>query len=184
TGTQRSCRQLAEKFTQLCGRLELRHRIELLEGTGKRVRETPHCARRELGVLRLKIQAVHLRQQTARSFKPAVDESRIEDELGAFIGDLGLSPAFDLALHRFEVALNAIDSDSKRIDQVEVLAVLRKNRRKVATEGHVRTDENADACGHAQAQRFVVRVANADRKATSVHLGFEIKYPKHLHAIV
>ena len=35
----------------------------------------------------------------------------------------GRQPGFDLALHRFEIALNAIHTFGQRVDQVKALAV-------------------------------------------------------------
>lgn len=64
-----------------------------------------------------KVQAMYLRQQTAERFELTVNESRIEDQLGAIIGDLRLSQAFNLALHRFEVPLDAVHANSKRVNQ-------------------------------------------------------------------
>jgi hypothetical protein len=49
-------------------------------------------------------------------------------------GDLRLSRAFNLALHRFEVPLDAVHANSKRVNQVEVLTVLRQHRRKHAVD--------------------------------------------------
>lgn len=40
------------------------------------------------------------------------------------------------------------------------------------------------ACGQAETERFVVRVANADRETAAIHLGFKIENSKHLHAVI
>ena len=177
------CRQLCEKAAQLGRCLELRHRIELLEGAGEGVRQAPHRPGREFRVLRLEIQPVDLGQQAPGRFQLAVNERRVEDQLRRVIGDLRLPPRLNLALQRLEVPLNPVHADRERINQVEALGVLGQDRREIAAEGHVGADENAQACGQTQTQRFVVRVANADREAASLHLGLEIENSKHLHAI-
>ena len=51
-------------------------------------------------------------QQALRSVELAIDKCRVEDQLRLGIRDLGLAPRLDLALHRFEVPLDAIHSDS------------------------------------------------------------------------
>jgi len=48
------------------------------------------------------------------------------------IRDLGLAPRLDLPLHRLKVALDAVHSDRKRIDQVEAVGVLGQNGREHA----------------------------------------------------
>ena len=107
----KSGRQLIQKLAQLGRSLELGDRIELLEGTRESVREAPHRPCREFLVLRLEVQPMDLGQQTPGRVQLAVYKGRIEDQLGPLIGDLRLSPVFDLALHGFEVALDAIHSD-------------------------------------------------------------------------
>ena len=77
---------------------------------------------------------MYLRQQTAGRFELTVNESRIEDQLDTIIGDLRLSRAFNPALHRFEVPLDAVHANSKRVNQVEALTVLRQHRRKHAVD--------------------------------------------------
>jgi hypothetical protein len=127
---------------------------------------------------------VDIGQQTPGRVQLAVDECGIENQLGPLIGKLCLPPVFDLALHGFEVPLDPVHSDGKSINQIEALAVLSQDRSEIAAEGHVGTDKNAQTRGQAQAQRLVVRVANADREAASFHLGLQIENSKHLHAVV
>jgi hypothetical protein len=54
---------------ELAVALELRDRIQVLEGAGECVGQTPHRARREFLVLRLKVQPVDLGQQTPEAAK-------------------------------------------------------------------------------------------------------------------
>ena len=91
---------MREKATQLGRSLELRDRVELLEGTRESVREAPHRPGREFRVLRFEIQPVDFRQQSSRRFQLAVNERGVEDQLRRIVGDLRLPPQFDLALHR------------------------------------------------------------------------------------
>ena len=53
---------------------------------------------REFLVLRFKIQPVDIGQETPGRFQLAVYKGRIEDQFRPLIGDLRLSPVFDLAL--------------------------------------------------------------------------------------
>jgi hypothetical protein len=115
---------LSEKGAQLGRWLELRHRIELLEGAGEGVRQAPHGPGRELRILRLEIQPVDLGQQAPGRFQFAVDEGRVEDQLCGVVGDLRLPPRLNLALQRLEVPLNPVDSKRERINQVETLVCL------------------------------------------------------------
>jgi hypothetical protein len=138
----KSGRQLIQKLAQLGRSLEL----------GDRVREAPHRPCREFLVLRLEVQPVDLGQQTPGRVQLAIDKGRIEDQLGPLIGDLRLPPAFDLALHRFEVPLDSVDSDGKSINEIEALAVLGQDWREIAAEGHVGAHENTQACGQPQAK--------------------------------
>jgi hypothetical protein len=125
-------RQQVEEFAQLGRGLELRDRIGFLKALVKCVGQTPHRARRELLVLRHKIQPVDIGQQTPGRFQLAVDECGIEDQLSPLIGDLCLPPVFDLALHGFEVSLDPVHSDGKSVNQIEALAVLGQDRCKHA----------------------------------------------------
>ena len=58
----------------------------------------------------------------------AIDEGCVEDQLSPLIGDLCLPPVFDLALHRLEVPLDPVHSDSKSVNQIEALAVFGQDR--------------------------------------------------------
>src|SRR5258708_33564658 len=98
-------RQLVQKFAQLGRGLELRDRIQLLEGAGECVGQTPHRASREFLVLWIKIQPVDLGQQTPRRVQLAINECSIVDQLRPFVSDLRLPPVFDLTQHWVEVPL-------------------------------------------------------------------------------
>jgi hypothetical protein len=56
-------------------------------------------------------QAVDLGQQPLRSVELAINKCRVEDQLCLGIGDLGLAPRLDPALHRLKVSLDAVHSD-------------------------------------------------------------------------
>jgi hypothetical protein len=75
---------------------------------------------------------VDVRQETAGRLQLSFNKSRVEDQLRSGIGDLRLTSALDLALHRLEVPLNPVHSDRECIDQVEALAVLGQDRREHA----------------------------------------------------
>jgi hypothetical protein len=127
-------RQLVQKLVQLRCRLELRHRIKLLERAGEGVGQTPHRTRRELLVLRLEVQPVDLGQQTPGRVQLAIDKGRIEDQLRAFIGDLRLPPVFDLALQGLEIPLDSVYAYRECVNQVEALGVLGQDRREHARD--------------------------------------------------
>jgi hypothetical protein len=56
---------------------------------------------------------VDVGQETLRSIEPAVDKSRVENQLGPLVGDLRLTPVLDLALHRLKVWLDTVHSKPK-----------------------------------------------------------------------
>jgi hypothetical protein len=109
--SQVSCRQLTEKFTQSCCRLELRNWIELLKSAGEWVRQAPHRSRRKLRIVWLEVAAMHFGQQALGGVEFAVNKCRVKDQLRLGIGDLCLAPRLDLALHRLEVPLDAVHPD-------------------------------------------------------------------------
>jgi len=119
---------LREKLAQFGRRLELRNRIELLERAGKRVRQASHGPCRKFLILGLEVEPVYSGQEALRGVRFGVHECRVEDQLGALVGDLCLTALLDLALHRLKVALDAIDSNRERIDQIEALGVLGLDR--------------------------------------------------------
>src|SRR5215472_4305150 len=104
------CRQLGEAFAQLSRRVELRNGIKLLECACKRVRQAPHCSRRELRILRLEVMAMDFGQQASWSVELAIDKCRVADQLRLRIADLSLAPGLDLTLHRLKVPLDAVHS--------------------------------------------------------------------------
>ena len=57
--------------------------------------------------------ADELGEQALRSVELAVNKPRVEDQLRLDIADLGLAPRLDLALHRLEVSLAAVNSNGK-----------------------------------------------------------------------
>jgi hypothetical protein len=120
---------LCEKAAQLGRCLELRQRIELLEGAGEGVRQVPHGPGREFRVLRLEVEPVDLGKEAPGSFQLAINKRRIEDQLSRLVGDLRLPPRLNLALQRLEVPLNPVHADRERVNQVETLGVLGQDRR-------------------------------------------------------
>src|SRR5579864_5946497 len=121
-------------------------------------------------------------QETLWSIEPAVDKSRVENQLGPLVSDLRLPPVLDLELHRLEVALDTVHSNRKCIDQVKALRVFGEHRCEVPGKRHVRTHEHSVATGHRQPHALVMRVAHTDRKAATFHFGCEIEDSEHLHA--
>ena len=71
--------QLIEKLSQFGRRFKLWNGIELLERAGKRIRQAPHRAGRELRILRLEVQAMHFGQKAARRLQLAIDTSLIQN---------------------------------------------------------------------------------------------------------
>jgi len=106
----------------------------ILERAGESVGKAPHGPCRELRILRLEIEPVDFRQQAAWGVKGAIDKRVVEDQLCALIGDLGLSPQLHLTLQRVKVPLNTVNTDRKRVDQVEALRMLGQNRCKDSTD--------------------------------------------------
>ncbi len=125
-----------------------------------------------------------LRQQASWRFQLAVDERGVQDQPCGIVGDLGIPPQFNLALQELEIPLDSVHANRERINEVEALGMLGKDRREIAAEGHVGAYENPQACGQAETERLVMGVANADREAASLHLGLQIENSKNLHAIV
>src|SRR5260370_41519093 len=105
---------------------------------------------------------MNLWQQAPGGVQIAVHKRGVKDELRLRISALVLSPTFNLPLHRCEISLDAVDSHSERVNQLEALAVLSQDWCEIAADGHVRADKHANADRQSQPQRFVVRVADAD----------------------
>jgi hypothetical protein len=78
---------------------------------------------------------MHVWQQALWCIELAIHKRRVEDQLRLGIADLGLAPRFDLALHRLEVPLDAVNSNGEGIDQVEALGVLCQDRREHIADG-------------------------------------------------
>jgi hypothetical protein len=56
-----------QEFTQLCGRLELWDRLQLLERRSERIGKAPDRPRPEFLILRLEVRVVHRTSQMSRS---------------------------------------------------------------------------------------------------------------------
>jgi hypothetical protein len=137
SGDHESVGELRQKATQLGRGFKLRHRVELLEGARKGVRQAPHCPGRELCIFRLEIEPMDLGQQASGRLQLAVDESCVEDQLRRVIGDLSPPPGLHLALQRLEVPLNPVHANRERINQVKTLGVLGQDRRESTSALHV-----------------------------------------------
>jgi hypothetical protein len=103
--------------------LELRNRIELLEGAGKGVRQALHGSGANSGMFRPKVETVNVGQKTPGRIELAVDQGGVNDQLRLGVGDLGPPLTLDLAPHGLEVSRNAIHAYRERVDQVEALGV-------------------------------------------------------------
>ena len=80
---------------------------------------------------------MHLWQQSPGYIQFCFHECGVKNQFRPIVTDLRLLPALNLPLHRLEVSLDAVDPYRKRVDQVEALAVLGQDRRKLAAERHV-----------------------------------------------
>jgi hypothetical protein len=58
---------------------------------------------------------MNVRQKTLRGFQFAFNKGGVQNQLGLLVTDLCLAPLLDLSLHGFEVPLNLVDTDCKRI---------------------------------------------------------------------
>ena len=102
--------------------------IKLLEGAGEGIRQAPHRSRRELW-----ISTGGALPAEGFAAPPARHRQRgTEDQLGTLVADLRTAPLLDLPLHRLEVALDAVHTHTKGINQVEALAVLGHDWRECA----------------------------------------------------
>ena len=169
------CRKLGEELTQLCRGLELRDWIQPLEGARESVGKAPHSSRRELRILGLEVVAMYLGQQTPGSIQFSLHKRRVQNQLRLIVTDLRSAPAFHLPLHRFEVSLDTVNPYRECVNQVETLAVLGQDRRKLSAESHVRAHEDSYANREAKPERFVVGVSDAYGKPASFHLRFKIE---------
>src|SRR2546425_12050509 len=80
--------------------LELRYRVQFLEGRGEGVRQAPHRARLKFLELRVEGEVVDLARQVLRGVEIPFDERSIYKERGAGLWDLEAFPGFHLAGHR------------------------------------------------------------------------------------
>ena len=81
--------------------------------------------------------AVDIRHQAGGHFQFAFHECSVNDELRGYIGNLLVSPLFDLPSQGLEVPLHAIDTDGDRVQQVERPGMLCQHGSEVAREGHI-----------------------------------------------
>src|SRR5437773_11549759 len=100
-----------EECPKLRRRLELRDRIQFLEGRREGVRQAPHRARLKLLELRVEVEVVDFARQVFGGVELLFDKRSIYKELGAGLVNLEAFPGFDLAAHGFEMALHAVYAD-------------------------------------------------------------------------
>src|SRR5579871_3710390 len=153
-----------EEAAQLSRCPELGNRVEVLECRGECVGQAPYRAWLELLVLRIEIQVVNAPSEVSRNIQLALDERLVDDHFGGYVGQFGLTPRLDLPAHGLEIPLHPIHTDGDRVDERERLRVLRKHRREVPAERHVRTNEHAISAGEGQAHRLIVRIAEPNRE--------------------
>src|SRR5208337_4739938 len=109
--------------------LVLRNRLQLLEGAGEGVRQTPHGPRLELLMHGLKVEIVDPPGQVLWKSRLLLDERLVNQQLGRSRRQLQRLPFLDLLLQRSEVPLHPIDTDSQAVFEGEVLGMLRENGR-------------------------------------------------------
>ena len=126
---------------------------------------------------------MHGADEVFRGFEIPFHERAVDDELRLVVGELTLTPPFDLLAHRLEVALHPAKSDVDRVRKDEVLGVFGEHGREVAVERHVVAYEDAVAYGQTEAHGFVVGVADSEGIPRAVHSGFEVHHPEELHAV-
>src|SRR5579859_1052163 len=126
---------------------------------------------------------MHRPRKVFWSFQSALDERLINNYFRSDVGQFSSLPCLHLFSHRLEIPLHAIDTNGNTVDQRERLRVLGEHRSKVSRKRHVRADKHAITTSHRETHALVVRVAQADGKATTLHFGCEIKDSEHLHPI-
>jgi hypothetical protein len=72
--------------------------------------------------------------QVLRDLQFVLDERLVDDQLRHRGGQLPPLPLFNLALERFEIALDSVHADGKRILDRKVLGMLREDRREHARD--------------------------------------------------
>jgi hypothetical protein len=167
-----------------------------LKALGKGARQAPHRPGREFRELRLKV-VVNVGQTTLGRIELAINEGSINDQCRLGVGDLGQPPVLDLAPHRLEIPLDAVNANRERVDQVEALGVLREDGLKVSAERHVpaHKDFRPAVSPRRRILSCELRVPIAKwlcrarhnravgMQPTAFHWGFEIEDAEHLHAI-
>src|SRR5712692_6198581 len=182
----RLCRYLRsalQEWTQPCRGLELRDRIEFLEGAREGVREAPHRSRSELLDLWIEVQVMDSSSQVPGGVELTFDESPVDGEFRGFVRETRFRPGGDLLLHRLEIALHPIHSDRERVYEAQVLGVLGEHRTEISVKRHVVANEHPVADREREAHGFVVGVAEADRKSATLKDGFEVQDSEHLHPV-
>jgi hypothetical protein len=53
----------------------------------------------------------------------------------------------------------------------------------ISAEGHVAANQHPVTTGHRQPHAFVVRVADPNREAATMHLGLQVQHTEHLHTV-
>src|SRR5260370_28371411 len=117
-------------------------------------------------------------------FERFFDESLVNHELRFVLANQAFLPRCDLAPHRIEIALHAVNADRYRIDEAEMFRVLGNDRPEVPVERHVVADEDSVAYGHREAHGLVVGIPDADREPASFESGFEVEDAEHLHPVL
>ena len=112
---------------QFGGGFKLGHGVEFLEGGGKRIGKAPERAGLKLFVLRLEVQIMDAPGEMFGNIEFAFDEGFVDEEFGGDVGEFVLAPGVDLVLHRFEVALHAVDADGDGIDEGEGFGMFGEN---------------------------------------------------------
>ena len=83
----------------------------------------------------LEVVSMNIPGESARNTQFVLDERPINHQLRLLVGDLTGSPGLNLLAERIEISLNPVHADRKRIDNREVLRMLRENRRELSLEG-------------------------------------------------
>src|SRR5205809_7070532 len=114
----------AQERAQLGRRLELRNRIEALEGGGKGILQAPYGPGSELIELGVEVILMDGPGQLPGNFKLPFDKGPVDDEFRGLVRDLQAAPLFDVLAHRLEVSLHAVHTDGHRVQDGKVVGVL------------------------------------------------------------
>ena len=86
-----------QERSEFCRGLELRYRVQFLEGRGEGVRQAPHGARHKVLELRVEVEVVDFARQVLRGVQLFFDERSIYKKLGVGFRELKVLPALNLA---------------------------------------------------------------------------------------